>query len=413
MEAKDYFQRGVEQLQSGQYQEAINDFSEAIREAPEVAVAWRYRAKAHLALGNYLRAINDLNETIRINPEDIQAYYDRGETFLRQHRYDDALQDCEKGLQLDPGRFDFIGLRSQIHSARGDTESALLDLAMVIQQDPDQLPDYLIRRGDIYMDCEEYERAIADYNRVIELAPEIPYPYVQRGNAHWLLEQRDLALENYTLAIEKDANWFWPYFRRACLLRFIDRWEEALADFEKSIQLDPTFLGNYEFRCELYRDMGRMDEAMKDLDQALTLAPKGPKGIKFLNLRAMWNYFDEQYQKAIRAHVEALKLDPDHAPTLNYLAWIWCTAPDATVRNGKRALDCATRACELTDFQNAGFLDTLAAAYAEMGEFDEAITTEEKAIDLAEDENSREEYLGRVEQYRNHEPLRVYPHDGV
>jgi serine/threonine-protein kinase len=90
---------------------------------------------------------------------------------------------------------------------------------------------------------------------------------------------------------------------------------------------------------------------------------------------------------------------------------VWCTVPDPTVRNGRRALECATRACELTEWQTPGFLDTLAAAHAEAGSFAEAAKWAERAAELAEDDKSRGDYMARAKQFRNEEPLRVTPAD--
>ena len=80
-------------------------------------------------------------------------------------------------------------------------------------------------------------------------------------------------------------------------------------------------------------------------------------------------------------------MDPDYAFAYNNLAWVFATAPDAVFRNGNRALELAERAVELD--REAATLDTLAAAYAEVGRFDEAIRTQLQAIALLkkEDEN--------------------------
>ena len=58
---------------------------------------------------------------------------------------------------------------------------------------------------------------------------------------------------------------------------------------------------------------------------------------------------------------------PRSAATFNQLGWVWATCPDPDIRNGERARECATRACELTEWTEPGFLDTLAAACAECG----------------------------------------------
>jgi serine/threonine-protein kinase len=105
--------------------------------------------------------------------------------------------------------------------------------------------------------------------------------------------------------------------------------------------------------------------------------------------------------------MEALKRDPRNAATFNQLAWVWSTCPDPDVRNGERARECATRACELTEWGEPSFLDTLAAACAECGEFDDAMKWQEKAVDLVEDADRRADYRSRLELYRDGKPARV------
>ena len=90
------------------------------------------------------------------------------------------------------------------------------------------------------------------------------------------------------------------------------------------------------------------------------------------------------FYKDATVHLEAaLQINPNSADALNRLAWILATCPDATVRNGARAVKLAERACELSQEQNPLYLTTLAAAYAEAGRFDDAVSTTQKAIALA------------------------------
>jgi serine/threonine-protein kinase len=105
--------------------------------------------------------------------------------------------------------------------------------------------------------------------------------------------------------------------------------------------------------------------------------------------------------------MEALKRDPRHAGTFNQLGWVWSTAPDPDVRNGERARECATRACELTEWGEPGYLDSLAAACAECGEFEDAVKWQEKAIDLLSDPDRIADFNTRLELYHDHKPLRV------
>jgi tetratricopeptide (TPR) repeat protein len=98
-----------------------------------------------------------------------------------------------------------------------------------------------------------------------------------------------------------------------------------------------------------------------------------------------------------------------NANRLNDLAYHWATAKKAEERDGKAALRFAKKAVELTNAKDPNILDTLAAAYAESGEFDEAVRLQLEAISMLKlDSNERRvpEFESRLELYRRHEPCR-------
>ena len=92
---------------------------------------------------------------------------------------------------------------------------------------------------------------------------------------------------------------------------------------------------------------------------------------------------DRHPVEAINHYHRVLELDANSAPALNNLAWWLATASDPGLRNGKEAVLLAERACQLTQNKEAPLVDTLAAAYAEAGRFDEAVATAQKARVLA------------------------------
>ncbi len=93
---------------------------------------------------------------------------------------------------------------------------------------------------------------------------------------------------------------------------------------------------------------------------------------------------------------------------MNALAWILATCPDAEVRDGKLAIDYATQACEISEWNSPNDLDTLATAYAEACQFPEAVEWQTKAIELAENEGRANltEYRSRLELYQAGMPYR-------
>jgi Flp pilus assembly protein TadD len=112
---------------------------------------------------------------------------------------------------------------------------------------------------------------------------------------------------------------------------------------------------------------------------------------------------------AIRHFRESLRLQPDRLSALNNLAWILATHANAAFRDGANAVRLAERACGLTANNDAGSLDTLAAAYAETGRFTEAVKTAERAKVVAGAAGNSQlegEIMTRLQLYRQNQPYR-------
>ena len=195
----------------------------------------------------------------------------------------------------------------------------------------------------------------------------------------------------------------------ALLGRAISRWllrdnTGAIEDCDSFLKLMPGVVKGYEIRGCARKARGDLDGALADFNEAVKLAPSA---VLPYTHRAGLYYARHKYTLAVRDHMEALKRDPRSAPTFNQLAWIWATCPDPDVRNGRQAHGCATRACELTEWNEPSFLDTLAAACAECGEFDDAIKWQEKAISLLNDEGRIADFHTRLELYQDAQPIRA------
>ena len=114
-----------------------------------------------------------------------------------------------------------------------------------------------------------------------------------------------------------------------------------------------------------------------------------------------------QYSNAVSTFQQVILLDPTEPRNYNGLAWIKATCPEASVRNGAEAVAAATKACELTQWKNWTFIDTLAAAYAEAGDFKRAIEFQMQAFRAADSNDSGQRGMReRFVLYKRSQPFR-------
>ncbi|HYT92481.1 MAG TPA: tetratricopeptide repeat protein, partial [Gemmataceae bacterium] len=220
--------------------------------------------------------------------------------------------------------------------------------------------------------------------------------HLGRGQAHLKLGKLEQAVGDFTEATRLTP-WDWqPWYRRGLAHAARKQHEQAIADFSEALRVAPEQTQVYLQRALAYTQLGQVDRAINDYTEQIRLTPKSPVAYNF---RARLHVRQGNYVAAVADHQQASKLDPGNANTHNDLAWIWATCPDASVRDGGRAVESARKACELTDWKQAHCLDALAAAHAESGRFDEAVQWAERAVELARD-GEKPAYRARLDLYR-------------
>ena len=230
--------------------------------------------------------------------------------------------------------------------------------------------------------------------------------YLDRGDAWIKKGDPDKAIEDYNEAIRLGPNSAFAYIGRGAAWQMKGDPDNAIKDFTEAIRLDPKHAGAYTNRGNAWDTKGELDNAIKDYTEAIRL---DPRNVEAYTYRSIVRFEKGDLDNSIKDGTEAIRLDPKSSPAYNNLAWIFGTCANADFRNGPKAVEYAKQACELTAWKEAGYLDTLAAAYAEAGKFEEAIKWQEKAIELATKESDKEEMRNHLKLYEAGTPYRDSP----
>jgi tetratricopeptide (TPR) repeat protein len=197
---------------------------------------------------------------------------------------------------------------------------------------------------------------------------------------------------------------YYSHNYRAWALKLQGKREDALKGFGENIKLAPTASYGLSNRGLTFAELGKYDEALKDLTAAVE-----KRGDGWVTAQANIGFVYElkgDFETAIVEYKKATDLGSVLAQ--NNLAWVLATCPDAKFRNGAEAVKVAKAICEATENLEGMYLDTLAAAHAETGKFDDAVKTQElahkdKSYDLAYGDEGR----GRLKLYKQKKPFRT------
>jgi tetratricopeptide (TPR) repeat protein len=180
----------------------------------------------------------------------------------------------------------------------------------------------------------------------------------------------------------------------------------ALVCYQTAENLSPADLQIRRCLASLYTQQGQLEAAEKECTGVLALQPDDSTAHAMLaDLYSSQGRFEE----SITEMNSALRYTPDSAVLINNLAWMLATCQQKPLRDGARAITLAQRACEATKFQQTIYVGTLAAAYAEAGNFDQAIATAQKACSLAKKNDEADLFKRNQELLALYQQHQAYP----
>jgi tetratricopeptide (TPR) repeat protein len=404
------------------------------------------RLQAELPQGDTKAAADALDQAIKIlrgkdDPKQLaKAYVLRGKLNEDQDR---KLADFEAAVKADPTSTDARQARALLYLQKGGDENnqkAVADLQALVEQDADN-PGLLAALSEALTDLKKYDDALKYCEEVIKQAPRMTLGYNLRARIKVMKDDVKGAIQDLDEALGINANDLQALLMRSQLHASQGDDAKAKADVEKALKVDPDLPQGIRLRSLLAAQQKRWGDAISDLQVLLQSDPTNTelrlqlagyyvgdnrprRAIELLTsiLEGLRDDADAKqrevksdalrsrgdallsvgkHAEAVKDYEEALKVDPEDTGVLNNLAWVLATSTDDSVRNADRSIELGLKASELTKYERPHILSTLAAGYAEKGDWESAIKWSSKAVELGSKDDMIDDQLKKeLESYK-------------
>jgi tetratricopeptide (TPR) repeat protein len=291
-------------------------------------------------------------------------------------------------------------LRAGAQWARGAGEAALKDFDEAIRLGYDTANAFS-SRALFLAATGEHQKAVADFSEAMKKGEKTEANYINRAASHMQLNQLDDAIADYSEALalnEKNAG---ILQQRATAYKVKGDLEKAIEDFSKAIELAPKFIPAIMGRGYIYFQQGDHSKAIEDFSKVIELNNRA--SVAYNNRGYNWQLMGKE-KEALVDFEKSVELEPEYALAHQNLAWLLATCNDKTLRNPKRAIESATKACELNQYNDLSDMAALAASHAAAEQFDLAIGIQEKIVERApQEQKSLAKKL--LELYKENKPF--------
>ena len=445
--------------------EAMQDLQAAIEADPDLVDAYVMKARIHLLR----QEIGKGGEALDTARSKLQAMVDAGERdpdikkklseviimrSVSRQDVDERIEDLLKAIDADPENERAIQLTVESLASVGRNDEAEAVVRKFLETDPNN--DYALRRLMlILVQAEKMDQASSFLNEKIEKHPELSVLYSLRSNLFLMKastgnpepQDRKGWLESGKAdcdkAVELDAENLDAYLNRARICLALKDYDQAKKDLDYLQEKRPEIPDIAFLKMDLAIQEKRVGDAIAELERLVQLNPENR--LLLMQLASMYQ-MDDRPRKALRIADRLINVEPtdwqalrlrgdvllalgrhadaindyeeavknipedeeDLSGVLNNLSWVLSTSPEDSVRNGDRALETGLRACELTEYKKSHILSTLAAAYAELGQFDKAIEWSSKAVELGAKEETEQldQLKEELKNYQDKKPWR-------
>jgi tetratricopeptide (TPR) repeat protein len=455
------------------WRDSVTVWGHAVAVTPPNPVARHSLGVGYLQRGDFEEAIAQCDEALRIDPRRPFPHLTLGLTLMRQGKDEEARQHCVRALEALPTFADAHQVLGELLWRRGNVEEAARHFADAVRYKPDfarahswlglaleragktaQAKDHYARALEINPDLAEAHcglgklllqegetaEAMDHFAAALRVETDHAEAHNRLGVAYWRQGQRDQAEHHLGEAVRLNPTAAEARANLGTFLTDEGRTEEALPHLIEAVRLKPKSAEVQHLLGRAYLRQGKLEEAVRRLGEATVLRPDfaeahndlgvallrqgkpaeaaghfrravglRPKEVAYRCNLALALQDQGQTEAADAEYGTALRFDPRWPRVNNRAAWVLATHPDARRRDGASAVQLARQVCHVTEYRSAECLDALAAAYAEVGDYDKATTWARKALEAA-NAGGPGPGMGPLQErlllYRNRQPFR-------
>ncbi len=306
------------------YQDALDNYKQAIEIKPEYAQAWNGQAQALYELDSHQEALSAYDKAIELEPNYLDSWKGRGFALNKLKRYQEAIYSFDKALKLQPESPEILNAKGEALSnlKRYDEAIQTYDKAVELQPDYDQA---WYNKAWVLYSLKRYKDALNTYEQVINLKPNNERAWYNSGNALINLKREKDAFRAYDKAVQYKPNFYQAWLSRGNVLISLRRYPEAIESFQEVLKYNPgNFDALYSQGWALHQ-MQRYEQAIIFYDKAIAVRRNSYKvwysrGNSFYNL--------QKYQEALSAYNRAVRYKKDHSES-------WYSKGNVLVNLGK------------------------------------------------------------------------------
>ena len=390
----------------------LNEGREAIEKAKEIAAAEGNEDLTELELLGAMLAedattrLEEISKILEKDPENVRALEIRAQLYAEDGELLKAAEDLKVIMRVQPENIPVQRTLLQIYLREEDRESAAEVLELMAENNPDDT-QALMALAQLRIEMEQMAKALDPLNKALELDSSLLGAINMRATVLLTTEKYEDALVDIEALLEADPDDIRARLFRGLALAGLKKYDEALEDFDvliDAVPQEPTFKLQ---KARILMDSGKVEEGLKIYDKMLERRQRDTsvlrsRGDAFLGIG--------NHARAIADYDQGLEIDEEDSGILNNLAWLLSTTPYAELRDGKRAIELATKACELTEYKEAHILSTLASSYAEADDWENALKWAEKAVVRGEetDSSQMDSLRAELEAYKLNKKWREY-----